>query len=523
MNGAESLQRTLLNCGVDTCFMNPGTSEMHFVAALDNVPGMRSVLTLFEGVATGAADGYGRMTETPAATLLHLGPGLANGMANLHNARRAASPIVNIVGDHATYHRKYDAPLTSDAEGMAATVSKWVKVSQSANDVGRDAAEAVARSVEPQRGVCTLVLPADTAWGEADGPAQPPPPATPMTIDTELSHVAAAALRGEGRHVLLIGGTALLSEGLEAAARIAAKTGAEIFCDTITARMERGAGRVKIRRLPYFPEAVEQTLEGTTTLVLAGTRSPVAFFAYPDKSSDLTPRGVNPIQIASPSDDPVSALRTLAEVLDAPPFKSIAQTACAELALPALPTGDLTVDNIGKTIGALLPEHAVICDDSATSGVQPFVHTATSQPHDWLLVTGGAIGQGMPVGIGAALARPDNKVICLEGDGSAMYTIQSLWTQARENLDVTNIVFSNRSYAILAIEYKRLRGTTPGTRAHDMLDLTRPDLDFVKMAEGMGVEAFRCETLDDFNSRFAYCMQERGPRLIEVILPPHRG
>ena len=522
MNGAESLQRTLLNCGVDTCFMNPGTSEMHFVAALDNVPGMRSVLTLFEGVATGAADGYGRMTQTPAATLLHLGPGLANGMANLHNARRAASPVVNIVGDHATYHRKYDAPLTSDAEAMAATVSKWVRCSRSASEVGHDAAEAVARSIERQRGVCTLLLPADTAWGEADGPAEPCRPADGPAIDLGNVQAAAAALQSEGRHILLIGGTALLSPGLEAAARIAAATGAEIFCDSINARVERGAGRVKIRRLPYFPEAVEKALEGTTALILVGTRSPVAFFAYPDKPSDLTPPGVEPIQIAGQTHDPLAGLEALADELDAPPIDALAKTVRVELALPDLPSGELSGENIGKTIGALLPENSIVCDDAATSGVQPYLHTANARPHDWMLVTGGAIGQGMPVGIGAAVARPDSKVICLEGDGSAMYTIQSLWTQARENLDITNVVFSNRSYAILAIEYKRLRATSPGPRAHDMLDLTRPDLNFVKMAEGMGVEAFRCDSIDDFNSKFAHCMTQRGPKLIEVVLPPRR-
>lgn len=522
MNGAESLQRTLLNCGVDTCFMNPGTSEMHFVAALDNVPGMRPVLTLFEGVATGAADGYGRMAQKPAATLLHLGPGLANGMANLHNARRAASPVVNIVGDHATYHRDYDAPLTSDAEGMAATVSKWVKASQSADEVGPDAAEAVARSLEHQRGVCTLVLPADTAWNEANGPAEPLTFGGSAPVDDDVIRSAAEELGAAGRKVLLIGGVALLSRGLQAAARIAAKTGAEVFCDTITARIERGSGQVKIRRLPYFPEAIEQTLAGTTSLVIAGTRSPVAFFAYPDKPSDLTPEGVTPIQIASPADDPIAALEALADEVNAPPFADIADQACAQQALPEMPSGELSVDNVGKTIAVLLPEGAVICDDAATSGVQPYLHTAGSPPHDWLSVTGGAIGQGMPVGIGAAVARPQSKVICLEGDGSAMYTIQSLWTQARENLDVTNIVFSNRSYAILAIEYKRLRDHLPGPRAHDMLDLTRPDLNFAKMAEGMGVEAFRCETIDDFNSRFRYCMQESGPRLIEVVLPPRK-
>ena len=294
MNGAESLQRTLLACGVDTCFMNPGTSEMHFVAALDNVPGMRSVLALFEGVVTGAADGYGRMTGKPAATLLHLGPGLANGMANLHNARRAGTPIVNIVGDHATYHRKFDAPLTSDAEGMAKTVSKWVKASASAGEVGRDTAEAVARSMELRRGVATLVLPADTAWGDAEGVAEPIAPAVPPAVDAEAVERAAKALSGAGRRVLSIGGDALRDDGLEAAARIAAKTGAEVYCDTIISRVQRGAGRAKIRRLPYFPEAVEKTLTGTDELVLAGTRSPVAFFAYPGKSSDLTPAGVNP-------------------------------------------------------------------------------------------------------------------------------------------------------------------------------------------------------------------------------------
>src|ERR1700749_752470 len=203
MNGAESLVRTLVAGGVNVCFTNPGTSEMHFVAALDRVEGMRCILGLFEGVVTGAADGYYRMKGTPASTLLHLGPGLANGLANLHNAKKARSGIVNVVGQHATYHIGLNAPLTSDIEGLARPMSDWVKTSPDGKSVSADgmAAIAAAKSSPPQ--IATLILPADTAWNEADGIAQMPAPKQKPGFSSEAVYKAAKVLHGDAAHTLL--------------------------------------------------------------------------------------------------------------------------------------------------------------------------------------------------------------------------------------------------------------------------------------------------------------------------------
>src|SRR5579872_5348997 len=254
MNGAESLVRTFVGCGVEVCFANPGTSEMHFVAALDKVSGMRPILGLFEGAVTGMADGYGRIAEKPAATLLHLGPGLANGSANLHNARRAATPVVNIVGDHATYHAQYDAPLASDIPGLARWVSGWVHSSTSALTVATDGARAVAAALKPPGQIATLILPADTAWNDADGPAPALPREAPATVSSATLDRIAAVLNSDKKCAILVRGAALKERGLTAAGRIAAKSGARVMCDTFAPRLQRGAGRVRIERIPYFAE-----------------------------------------------------------------------------------------------------------------------------------------------------------------------------------------------------------------------------------------------------------------------------
>ncbi len=300
MNGAESLLRSLVANGVDVCFANPGTSEMHFVAALDEVAGMRPVLVLQENVATGAADGYGRMAGRPACTLLHLGPGLANGSANLHNARRAASPIVNIVGDHAASHLQHDAPLTSDIKGFAQPVSDWVYSSRSARDVGADAATAVKVALEYPGRIATLILPADTAWNEAEGVTSSVmrAPAAHVSDDT-VDRVARLVEQG-CRTAIIMRGEALQERGLNAAGKIAAHTGARLMCDTFTPRLRRGAGCVPVERLPYFSEQVVEFLAGTELIILVGTKPPVSFFAYPDKASWLTPQGCRLAVLAQP-------------------------------------------------------------------------------------------------------------------------------------------------------------------------------------------------------------------------------
>ncbi|MFO1187954.1 MAG: acetolactate synthase large subunit [Alphaproteobacteria bacterium] len=487
MNGAEALIKTLVANGVRACFANPGTSEMHFVAALDRVPEMRGVLCLFEGVATGAADGYARLTGMPAATLLHLGPGLANGLANLHNARRARVPVVNVVGEHAGYHKALDAPLTSDIEGFARPVSGWIRTSRSTEEVGADAAAAVAASLSAPGQVATLILPADTAWTEGGRIGEPIAPTKARAVARERVAEVAAALKTAKRLAFLLNGQSVRKAALEHAGAIAAATGARLFCDTFVPRLERGAGIVPVTRLPYFGEQVIEALAGTDILVTVETSPPVAFFAYPDKPGELTPPGTHTLRLALPSEDGPGALAALADLVGAK-----AKFERQALTRPEIPKGALTVGSAGAVIGALLPEGTVVVDESITAGIAVFPLAQGAPPHDWLQVMGGSIGEALPMAVGAAIGAPDRKILCLSGDGSAMYTLQALWTMAREKLDIVNVIFNNGSYVILNFELMRMGAQNPA-RALSMLDLKGPALDWVDLARGMGVEATRAE------------------------------
>jgi acetolactate synthase-1/2/3 large subunit len=515
VNGAEALIRTLVGAGVRTCFTNPGTSEMHFVAALDHVPDMRAVLALFEGVATGAADGHARMTGVPSSTLLHLGPGLGNGLANLHNARRARVPIVNVVGDHATYHTKYDAQLQSDIETVARNVSSWVRTSATTQELTADAARAVAAAVGPPGQIATLILPADVSWGEGAEPAQPPAPPEPRVAPAEALEPVAAALRGGERSALLLGGRALHERPLLAAARIAAETGAALLCETFPTRLERGAGLPAVERLAYIPELASVQLKGLRHLILVDAKSPVSFFAYPGKQSDLVPDGCDVHQLTAPDADVPGSLDALAELVGAQARQPILQ----QPSRPERPSGQLSAEAACQAIGAILPEGAIISDEAVTSGQMLVGSTAGAPRHDLLTLTGGAIGQGLPVATGAALACPDRPVLALEGEGSALYTIQSLWTMAREQLDVTVVIFNNRSYAILNMELERVGARAGGEKAKAQLDLGRPDLGFVQIANGFGVPAVSTETAEQFSTELEKAMAEPGPHLIEALVP----
>ncbi|MFI5306666.1 MAG: acetolactate synthase large subunit [Polyangiales bacterium] len=514
MNGAQCLLRTLVGAGVEVCFANPGTSEMHFVAALDAVPAMRPVLALFEGVVTGAADGYARMADKPAATLLHLGPGLTNGLANVHNARRARSPMLNVVGDHATYHKRHDAPLNSDIEALARPLSDFLRLTRSPAKLAADAAEAVAAACAPPGHISTLILPADVSWSEAGEPARPPPIAARARVPEDAVREAVSALRSGEKSVILMNGQALRERGLALGSRIATTTSARLLCDTFTGRLERGAGRAPIERLPYFAEMAEAELQGVKHLVLVGTRPPVAFFAYPGKQSELVPKGCAVHVLAQPEDDALDALERLADALSAKRDAAVVQ----QLTRPAAPSGRIDAKTLGEAIAASLPENAIVADEGNTEGflVSPFC--AGAPPHDWLSNTGGSIGIGLPLAVGAAVACPDRKVVCLDGDGSAMYTIQALWTQARENLDVVNVILANRSYRILNIELQRVGAESAGERARNLLDIGRPDLDFVAIATGMGIPAVRVEDAAELSRELERAMRERGPYLIEVVM-----
>ncbi|MDA8051482.1 MAG: acetolactate synthase large subunit [Rhodospirillales bacterium] len=513
MNGAESLVHTLLKGGVDTCFANPGTSEMHFVAALDRVPGMRSVLGLFEGVVTGAADGYARMAGKPAATLLHCGPGLANGLANLHNARRAGTPIVNIVGDQATYHRPLDAPLTADTEGWARPVSGFVRTAQRASGVGADVAAAIRAARVPPGQIATLILPADTAWGDGGMVVEPlPPPPAPRVDQGVLARIA-RVLRGNEPAILVLTGAALAAEGLALAHRIRAATGARIIAQGSNARIAHGAGRVPIERVPYVVDRALAMLAGLKHIVLVGAVKPVAFFAYPDKPGTLYPPDATVHVLARADQDIVEALARLADELGAPAVP-LPNGAAAR---PAPAKGAPTPEAVAQTLSALLPEQAVVVDESVSFGRTIFADCAVAAPHDWLQITGGAIGDGLPLATGAAVGAPGRRVIGLQADGSAMYTVQALWTQARERLDITTILISNRKYAILLHELANV-GANPGRTALDMLDLSNPDLDWLRIAGGLGVEGARAETMERFADLFSQSLSRRGPFLIELVV-----
>ena len=515
MNGARALIQTLVDAGVDVCFANPGTSEMHFVAALDEVPGMRGVLALFEGVATGAADGYARMTGRPAAVLLHLGPGLANGLANLHNARRARSPVVAIVGDHATYHKRFDAPLESDIETMARGVSGWYRASRNPRDLAGDAADAVAAALGPPGQVATLVLPADVSWegGAAIAAVRPAAPAVAAS-GAVLADIAGVLRSGEPT-VLFLGGRALRERALMAAARISAATGAALLCQTFPARLERGAGLPALHRLPYFAEQAAARLASYRHAVLVDAPAPAAFFAYPGKPSELLPPGCQVHRLAAGADDVTGALVALADRLGAP-----SEPPVVVAHRPELPTGPLTADTVALAVGALLPDNAIISDEAHTSGSSLAAATAGAPRHDWLMLTGGSIGDGLPVAVGAAIACPGRKVICLQADGSAMYTPQALWTMVRERLDVTTIIFNNGAYAVLRLELQRVGAGARGPKTDDMFSLSRPDLDFVALARSMGMSAGRATTAEDFVTQLRRALAEKGPHLIEAVVPP---
>ena len=513
MNGAESVVRTLMAGGVDVCFANPGTSEMALVAALDRNPGMKCILGLFEGVVTGAADGYARMAGRPVATLLHCGPGLANGLANLHNAKRARSRVVNIVGDQATYHRSYNPPLAADVEATARPYSHWVRTAWSAESVGHDTAMAIEAANSWPGHTATLIVPADVAWAEGTSVRTVAPSAAPASVPEKAIESVVAILRSGDPTALLLAGEAALAVGLQHAGRISRATGARLFGQMFNTRLARGRHVPAIKRVPYAVDEALAALGGLKHLILIGAPSPVAFFAYPGRPSSLVPEGCDITVLAGENENVIQALEAVADE-----FPEHAQASDEPANSPTLATGDLTPDGIAQSLGALLPDGAVVVDESLTSGRNLFAYTDNAPPHDWLQLTGGAIGIGIPLATGASVACPDRRVVCLQADGSGMYTVQGLWTQARENLNVTTVIYANGSYAILKQELANLGVSEPGRNASDMMDLGRPSIDWVSLARGMGVEGERVTTAERFNDVFRASLDERGPFLIEAAV-----
>jgi acetolactate synthase-1/2/3 large subunit len=520
MNGAESLLRTLADAGVEVCFSNPGTTELNLVGALDTVPQMRAIPGLFEGVATGAADGYARMAGKPAATLLHLGPGLGHGLSNLHNARRANSPIVNIVGDHPTHHKSYDPPLESDIETVARSLRGPVRRPENVAGVSQDAVAAFAEALEPPGQIATLIMPADVSWsdgvaadGNGDRPAvlARPVPAVKSAVINQIAEV----LRGGDESALIIGGPAGRAAGLRAASRIATATGCRVFLELYSSRVEHGEGLPSFQHLGFYPDQVLRQLDGVRHVIVAGTPVPMAFFAYPDKPSCLVPDGAQTHVLAEVGQDATEALNRLADVV-APEH----EPELIEPSRPAMPTGPLTVETWPAVIGALLPENAIVVDETISSGSGLHAATAGASRHDVLQACGGAMGDGMPLAIGAAVAAPDRPVIALEADGCAIYTLSALWTQARERLNITNVILNNRSYAILREEWQHLGPGASDPHTNTLLDLTDPDIDFVGLARGFGVPGSRATTAEELAKQFNQAITEPGPHLIEALIPP---
>ncbi|NMT63109.1 acetolactate synthase large subunit [Marinobacter orientalis] len=515
-NGAQALMKTLVDAGVEVCFSNPGTSEMHFVAALDDEPKMRAVLALFEGVATGAADGYARMADKPAATLLHLGCGLGNGLANLHNARKGKVPVVNIVGDHATYHVKYDAQLQSDIETVARNVSPgFVRTAKSTETLCEDAADAIAAARRAPGQVATLILPADVSWGEGGVPGAPLAPPRPEPADDATVEAIASAIRSGGKTALLMGGHSLREPSLLAAAKLAAHSGVVLMAETFPTRMERGAGLPPVERLAYLAELATVQLTDIEHLILVDAKAPVSFFAYPGKQSYLVPDTCKVHTLAAPDQDITASLDKLIKALGASQAEPGLQTARR----PGRPRGKLTAEKVCKAVGHLMPDNAIIVDEGITSSLMLSVMTEGAPRHDLITLTGGAIGQGLPNAVGAAVACPDRPVLALIGDGTAMYTIQALWTMAREQLNVTTFIFNNASYSVLNIELERVGAERAGTKAKSQLDLRGPVLNFAEMAQGMGVHGVRVDTAEDMNKALEYALSMPGPHLIEVMTP----
>jgi acetolactate synthase I/II/III large subunit len=516
MSGAHLLMRSLAASGVEICFANPGTSEMHLVAALDQAPGIRPVLTLHENVASGAADGWGRMTGRPASTLLHLGPGLANALANLHNARRAATPMVNVVGEHASYHVANDPPLASDIAALARTLSGWVHTVTNAAEMGTAAARAVAAAEGPPASVATLIVPSDAAWEPVpDGvPVAPPAPRAPAAgraPDGTAIDAAARALSSGETALILVGGRAMRPDLLAQASRVARATGARLYCTAFTARARRGAGSVAVERLPYFPEMVAQLLAPVRHLVLVDAPPPVAFFAYPGQSVVLVPPSCTVHALAGGGDDVAATLAALADATSA------TQESPALVPRVDVPParGPVTPEALAQTLGAVLPEEVIVCDEAITNRIPAMMGTLGARPHDWLCLTGGSLGMGIPLALGAALAAPGRRVLNLQADGSAMYTPQALWSLAREGADVTVVLLKNRRYRILELELHRMQ-LADASRGRALTDLSAPDIDYMQLAQSMGVPAQRVDTAEGLADAMQRSFAAAGPRLVEV-------
>lgn len=514
MNGADVILQTLALSGVDAVFTNPGTSEMQLVAALDHVPDMRPVLGLFEGVCTGAADGYSRVTGKTAATLLHLGPGFANGLANVHNAKKAGSSMVNVIGDHATYHLHLDAPLTSDIAGLSQPMSHHVESLQTPEEIASGTASAFSAATANNGQISTLIVPADLAWSPARAEPMRASAVSPVEASADIAPAVEALRAAPGKTMLYLGNNAQRDDVMMAAGQIQAATGCRLAVPTFNACLPRGQGRPVMEGTPYFAEIAVEFFQDVETLILLCAKPPVAFFAYPDKPSVLTPEGCNIVPLAKPEEAPLAIIEALRDAVGA----AQAQVITAQPQEIAKPAGEMTEDAFAASLARHLPQGAIIADEAVTYSMQMPTKMTGCPPHRIINCTGGAIGQALSVAVGAAIGAPGAKVIAPVGDGSAMYTIQALWTMAREALDVVTIIVNNQAYNILQYEMYRTGANSISPRAMSMLGIGNPRLDFCQMAQGMGVPAKRVADAEAFDDAVAAAMITPGPQLIEVMV-----
>jgi acetolactate synthase-1/2/3 large subunit len=516
MTGAEILVKTAIQSGIEVCFVNAGTTEIPVLSAFDSVLGIRTVLGLFEGVCTGAADGYGRMLDKPAMTLLHHGPGFANGIANLHNARRAGTPLVNIIGDHASWHRGADAPLTMDIETLSGTVSGWVKTSKSADTLSKDVTEALSAAMYGQ--ISSLIVPHDFQMSQCASEAISVMDYRFDPVDNHAIEEAVRSLRKYRKVAMILGGRALRRNGLMAAARIKAATGCMLFAETFPGYMERGSGLPDVARIPYFPEGAIEMLSKYEAVILAGAKEPVTFFGYNGIPGFILSDHQRKLTIGKGKENVLEALECLADALHVEGETYDVKSVLSKPNRPGPSTGSLTPYTACAVLAAVQPEGAVIVDEGLTT-VLPYYSITSGLPmFSITTVTGGAIGYGIPCATGAAIACPERPVINFQADGSAMYTLQALWTQARESLNITTLICSNRSYNILKMELLRAGITSPGANACSLIDLDNPPIDWVKVSSGFGVPAVSVDTAEDLTKELKIALDEPGPHLIEMML-----
>ncbi|MFC1951422.1 acetolactate synthase large subunit [Chloroflexota bacterium] len=516
MNGAEFLTKTAIRAGIEVCFANAGTTEMPIVLALDSEPGIKAILGLFEGVCTGAADGYGRMLDKPALALLHLGPGFANGIANLHNAQKAKTPLLNLIGEHATWHRAADPPSAMNIEPLASTVSGWYKTNESPTMLSQDLAEAVAVSMYGQ--ISSLIIPSDHQWAECTNIEIATPEFSFDPIDSDSIDKAVQLLKAHNKTGLIMGGRALRQRGLQAAARIKAATGCDLLTNSSPAYVDRGTGLPDVTRIPYFPDSAIKLMSQYEALVLAGTKEPVTFFGYNGFDSYVLKEKQKRLQIATDRQNAAEALECLADALNARFSSNIPDNILARSSRPSIPQGGLTPEKVCLALAALLPENAIIVDEGLTTSFAYYPLTAGLPPHAFLKIAGGAIGYGMPCAVGASVACPERPVINFQADGSALYTIQALWTEARESLNIITLICANRSYNILKMELSRAGITSIGPKVLSLIDLDHPAINWVKLAEGMGVPAVSVNSIDGLAKEFHRALSESGPHLIEMMI-----